>query len=97
MTRLLHSRISPNPVRRVIPAAKRSPPFPTCGSAKRDRVFLDPSGESMGYCRRYVSAGLKRKVLSYNKRTMDWAMGLFGPLWHFTESITYVVSTSRIC
>ena len=31
--------------------------------------------------------------ISYNKRTMDRAMGPFSPLWHFLESITYVLST----
>jgi hypothetical protein len=40
-----------------------------------------------------VSWTPERKAFSYNKRTMDRAMGPFSPLWHFLESITYVLST----
>ena len=35
----------------------------------------------------------RAKAFSYNKRTMDRAMGPFWPLWQFGESITYVLST----
>jgi hypothetical protein len=40
-----------------------------------------------------VSGFPERNVFSYNKRTMDRAMGPFSPLWQFLESITYVLST----
>ena len=42
----------------------------------------------LGHCAEF--AGFRARVFSYNKRTMDWVMGPFWPLWHFTESITYV-------
>jgi len=49
--------------------------------------------ESMGYCGCYVGLGDSgAKSISYNKRTMDPAMGPFWPLWHFLESISYVLS-----
>jgi hypothetical protein len=34
----------------------------------------------------------RAKGISYNKRTMDRAMGPFWPLWQFLESVTYVLS-----
>ena len=40
-----------------------------------------------------VRGTLQRKAFSYNKRTMDRAMGRFWHLWQFLESITYVLST----
>ena len=56
-------------------------------------LFLAHPGESMGYCgHMWCLSDSEREVFSYNKRTMDRAMGPFLPLWQFLESITYVLS-----
>src|SRR5882762_196799 len=57
--------------------------------------FLDPARRIDGILRsqRCGRGTPKRKALSYNKRTMDRAMGPFEPLWQLLESITYVLST----
>jgi hypothetical protein len=44
----------------------------------------------------WVCGTRERSAFSYNKRTMDRAMGPFLPLWQFLESITYVLSTRLI-
>jgi hypothetical protein len=41
-------------------------------------LFSIHSGESMEYCGRNMGRGIQsEKHFSYNKRTMDWAMGPF--------------------
>jgi hypothetical protein len=47
-------------------------------SPEAGRFFSIYPNESMGYCGRYVCPlNSERKAFSYNKRTMDWAMGPF--------------------
>src|SRR5580704_7792841 len=65
-----------------------------CKSRTGSSFFSIRPRESMGYWgHSVVSAKSRARVFSYNKRTMDRAMEPFWPLWHFTESITYVLST----
>lgn len=63
------------------------------GRAKVDSLLLVDADTSEAAVVRGVCGTKERKAFSYNKRTMDRAMGPFSPLWHFLESITYLLST----
>jgi hypothetical protein len=67
------------------------------------RCFFDPSLRI--YAILWPPCGvcwtLERKVFSYNKRTMDWAMGPFSPLWHFLginnlRAVNIVISSTPV-
>jgi hypothetical protein len=53
-------------------------------------VLSRSSSENLMRCRRpprRVCWTPEQKAFSYNKRTMDWAVRPFWPLWQFLESI----------